>query len=387
MRKLLVILLVFLPPSVLFGQDTKSISIGHRDSLYSKILKEQRDLLVYLPAGYDARKRYPVAYLLDGEVHFHFFTGIVQHLSGSYVIPEMIVIGIANTARTRDLTPTHDALHFDKANGGGEAFTAFIAQELVPFVNSRYAAAPYRLLVGHSLGGLLVVNTLLHHPSLFHSFVAIDPSLWWDGMKLVHPSAVAWEKAGTKKSLFLAIANSMPAGMTDTAQAKRDTTPATIGIRSVFLMEDRLKKAAPKDLRWRSQYYPTEFHGSVPLVAAYDGLKFLFDFYRRPSFQRLTDSTIAILGDHYKRVSEKMGYAILPPESDLAGLAWRSAVLEKEYTRAWTFLQLYQKLYPDSPAMYDSFGQYYETRGEAEKAKCFYKKAEALREKAKTKAS
>jgi uncharacterized protein len=382
--KLLLTLLLFLTLSSVFAQENNEISIGRKDSLYSKVLKERRNLLIYLPPAYNVQKKYPVVYLLDGGEHFHFFTGIVHHLSSSYVIPEMIVVGIASTNRNRDFTPSHDSLNFDKSNGGGEAFTTFLEKELIPYVASRYSVAPYRILVGHSLGGLLVVNTILNHTSLFTSYVALDPSLWWDRMKLVHASSAALSKNGfSNKTLFMAIANSMPAGMNETAQAKNDTTTATLGIRSTFLFEDRLKQSVSKELRWVSKYYPNEFHGSVPLTGSYDALKFLFDFYRRPSFQTLTDSTAIILEAHYKKISEKIGYTILPPESDLAGLVWRSAVLEKAFERALAFLQLYRKLYPDSPGVYGSMGQYYEAKGEAEKAQTFYKKAEVLREKSK----
>ena len=76
-----------------------------------------------------------------------------------------------------------------------------------------------------------------------------------------------------------------------------------------------------------------------------------------------------------------MGYAILPPEADLAGLAWRSGTMEKNFERALTFLQLYERLYPNSPGVYESWSQYYEAKGDEQKAKSFYEKAEALRKK------
>ncbi len=321
-------------------------------------------------------------YLLDGESHFQFFTGIVKHLSSNFVIPEMIVVGIVNTNRNRDLTPTHDPSNFDPSNGGGEIFTAFLQKELVPYIDAHYATAPYRLLVGHSLGGLLVVNTLLKHPGLFTAYAAVDPSLWWDKMQLLSESAGLLSRRQLNgKTLFLAFSNSLPAGMTDTAQAKKDTTTSTIGFRAPFLFESRLLQTTNKSLRWQSKYYPNEFHGSIPLIGSYDALKFIFDFYRRPSFQVLTDSTAFVLVGHYQKVSEKMGYTILPPEADLAGLAWRSAAMEKNFERALTFLQLYERLYPNSPGVYDSWAQYYKAQGDEGKAKSYFEKAEAVRRK------
>ena len=146
----------------------------------------------------------------------------IRHLSSSYGIPEMIVVGIINTNRNRDLTPTHDASIFETSNVGGEWFSSFLEKELLPYINAHYTTAPYRLLIGYSLGGLLVVNTLLKYAYLFNSYVAIDPSLWWDNRQLLNQSADMLSHKQLKgKTLYLAIANSLPAGMSDTAQAKK----------------------------------------------------------------------------------------------------------------------------------------------------------------------
>ena len=367
-----------------YGQADGKITIGKKDSLFSKTLNEERQLLVYLPETYSPSHRYPVVYLLDGESLFHFYTGIISHLSDSYVIPEMIVVGIANTDRTRDLTPTTDTTSNSKPNGGGEAFTAFIEKELIPYIEGHYQTAPYRMLVGHSLGGLLAVNTFLKHTSLFNSFVTLDPSLWWDYSKLNSQSEkILKEKDFDDKSLFLAIANSMPLEMKDTIQVKRDTTNTTIGMRSVFQFRDNLSKTKEKGLRWNYKYYPSESHGSVPLISSYDAMKFIFDFYKRPSFQKMTDSTAIILENHYKMVSKRMKYTILPPESDISGLAWRSRVLEKNFDRAYVFLQMHIRLYPENSNAYNEMGQYFEEKGDKEKAKEYFVKAKALEDKKK----
>ncbi len=80
-------------------------------------------------------------------------------------------------------------------------------------------------------------------------------------------------------------------------------------------------------------------------------------------------------------VSERMGYKVLPSEDDLAGLAWRSRVMENNFDRAFTFLKLYINLYPQSPIAYDNMGQFYEAKGDTKNAKTFYEKAKLLRER------
>ena len=97
----------FLFPVVTFSQDTpEAITIGKKLKFYSEVLKEERLLFLYLPSGYDQlEESFPVLYLLDGDAHFHHTTGTVQFLAQNGRIPDMIIVAIQNTERTRDLTP------------------------------------------------------------------------------------------------------------------------------------------------------------------------------------------------------------------------------------------------------------------------------------------
>jgi predicted alpha/beta superfamily hydrolase len=99
----------------------------------------------------------------------------------------MIVIGITNTNRDRDLKPTIKNLkgNPNPDSGGGDNFMNFIEKELIPHIDSIYPTAPYRIFSGHSLGGLTVINTFLNNTQLFNAYIAIDPSLWWNNQALV----------------------------------------------------------------------------------------------------------------------------------------------------------------------------------------------------------
>ena len=174
------------------SQNDNKIVIGKIDSVYSKTLGEQRKIWVYTPdmTSGNSNQHWPVVYLLDGDGHFASVVGMIQQMSqvnGNNVYPEMIVVAIPNTDRTRDLTPTHIASdppmmdsNFSKTSGGGENFVAFIEKELMPHIDSVYPTAPYKVLIGHSFGGLTVMNVLTNHTKLFNAYIAIDPSMWYD---------------------------------------------------------------------------------------------------------------------------------------------------------------------------------------------------------------
>ena len=179
-----------LTPFSVQAQD--AIHIGTRHTLFSQLLNEERAYWVYEPerqAG-DSIRNLPVLYLLDGDVFFHSVVGFTRFFSSSKVssLPPCIVVAVLNTDRTRDFTPTCSAarrdgtIHSgDKPQGGGaEQFYRFLTEELRPEVEKRVLGGSSNILVGHSYAGLFTLEMLLRHPGSFDTFMAIDPSLWWD---------------------------------------------------------------------------------------------------------------------------------------------------------------------------------------------------------------
>ncbi len=365
-----------------------AVSIGRIDSLYSNLLKEQRKIWVYVPnegsqTAY-SQQRYPVLYLLDGPAHFHAVTGLLRHLVENSLCPEMIVVAIPNTDRSRDLTPTHSLggtdgkpQDFLKTTGGGEVFTSFLEKELIPYVEAHYPTAPHRMLVGHSFGGLFAINALINHPRLFNSYVAIDPSMWWDNRKLLsHADTVLAKAPFDKKTLFLSIANTMEKGM-DTARLVTDTTGNTEHIRSIFQFRKEVKANAANGLRFGWKYYAADDHGSVPLISEYDAFRFIFDYYK-PDIDYET-VTVDVLAHHFKTVSDRIGYALPPPEAVVNQVGY-SYMRQKKFDQAFSFFNLNVENYPKSQNVFDSMGDFYVAKGDTAKAIETYTKALTLGE-------
>jgi len=400
MRKLslfgLLIAIVFNAQS----QKDNKIVIGKIDSVYSKILGEQRKIWIYTPdmTSGNSNQHWPVVYLLDGDGHFASVVGMIQQMSqvnGNNVYPEMIVVAIPNTDRTRDLTPTHIASdppmmdsNFSKTTGGGENFVAFIEKELMPHVDSVYPTAPYRLLVGHSFGGLTVMNVLTNHTKLFNAYIAIDPSMWYDRQRFL----AATEKKLAEKNydgtrLYVGIANTMPDGMT-LAKLKKDTTADTRHIRSIFELDKFLKAHPQNGLKYASKYYADDNHGSVPFASEYDGLRFIFDYYRlNITGKDFADTSAALaikIENHYEMVSKEMGYKISPPESTVNFLGY-AAMNNKDYDKAAAFFKMNIENYQNSSNVYDSYADLLVAEKDTVNAIANYKKALALQDNAFTK--
>ncbi len=373
------------------GMAQNEVVIGKVDHLNSKILNEERTIWVHLPINYHPEKHYPVAYLLDASVQFYSTIGLINHFSYSNMntlCPEMIVVGILNTDRTRDLTPYKpdpvDPMmppQFIEGSGGGDNFLSFLEKELIPYVESKYSTAPYRLFIGHSFGGLTVLNTFLHHPKLFDAYIALDPTAnWVKGRILKEFEAAALDaKKFDRKVLYLGISN-IDIGKDLNETLSEDDFIAD-NLKSQLAIVEFLRKHPLGQLRFESKFYPDEMHTTVPLIASYDALRFIFDYYNpkltMEDFLNPKSPIAMSLENHYGEVSLRLGYEVLPEEGFVNMMGYQFLSLD-HLKKAEDLFLLNTKLYPNSANTYDSLGDCYIAAGENDKAIASFKKALTL---------
>ncbi|WP_202702601.1 alpha/beta hydrolase-fold protein [Flavobacterium sp. UGB4466] len=390
-KKILFFSLFVLSTSLAFAQNKNRIEIGTIDSISSKILNENRKIWIHLPKSARntglAKQKYPVVYLLDAEGHFSSVVGIIEEMSevnGNTNCPEMIIVGITNTNRNRDLTPTHSEVDppfvpqsLSDQSGGGEKFVEFLQKELIPYIDGKYPTAPFKTLIGHSFGGLTALNILANHTDLFHSYIAIDPSLWWDRQKfLADTKKKLANKNLSKVSLFMAAANTMDEGM-NIEKVRKDTTLLTKHIRSILDFNDFLENNKKSNLNYEYQYYSDDNHGSVPLIAIYDGLRFLFKFNQlKLSITEQFNFNKAVftkIEKHFQNVSKHLGYTVNVPENTINAYGYQS-LGKKDMELAGYLFRLNVANYPQSPNVYDSLGDFYEANGDKKNAIASYEK-------------
>lgn len=219
---------------------------------------ELRRINVWLPPEYAASPtvRLPVLYMPDGGMaeDFQHVAGLLQVSIGNGTMRPMILVGIENTQRRRDMTgPTTVAKDSTIARqvGGSAAFRAFFRDELMPEVARRYRTTNERAIVGESLAGLFVVETFMLEPRMFDAYFAFDPSIWWNDVQMVRESGTRLRArpAGTQS---LWIASSDEPGM----------------IVQVGQLVDTLRSVAPPGLTWHWEPMPTETHGTIYHPAA-----------------------------------------------------------------------------------------------------------------------
>jgi predicted alpha/beta superfamily hydrolase len=206
-------------------------------NFHSRFLSADRDLIVWLPPGYDKekRKRYPVLYLHDGQNLFDGATSYIpgqewrvdetaQMLVANGELKPLIIVGIYNAGNDRidEYTPTPDAQV--KQGGKADLYGRMLIEELKPFIDSQYRTqhGPEATgLGGSSLGGLVSLYLGLKYPQVFGRLAVVSPSVWWDNRVILRdvqavkhrPQTRIWLDIGTKEG--------------------RDVSEATMGARAL----------------------------------------------------------------------------------------------------------------------------------------------------------
>ena len=178
-------------------------------------LAELRRINVYTFPGHDTvtSSACGVLYMPDGGIgeDFPHVANAIDSLLRDRIIGPVVVVGIENTERRRDMTgPTTVASDSAIAPrvGGSAAFRAFIRDDLIPVVRSRYRCTGHSAIIGESLAGLFVVETFLTEPDLFDRYIALSPSLWWNRGELVQSVAGRLDALpGRERILYLASAD------------------------------------------------------------------------------------------------------------------------------------------------------------------------------------
>ncbi|MEN8164909.1 MAG: alpha/beta hydrolase-fold protein [Acidobacteriota bacterium] len=343
------------------------ILIGETIKMQSKVMGEERTILVSTPPGYDQGSQFfPVLYMTDGDAHLTHTRGTVDFLNRNGLMPQVIIVGVTNTDRTRDLTPTHAVITEEDGterdfptSGGASKFQDFFSEELFAYVEDHYRTMPFRIFSGHSFGGLFALDLYLTRPDLFQAVLAISPSLRWDDeLSLRQARSFFADRPEVKATLFVAMAD----------EEEGDPRPNRLD-----RFEKVLEGAEAEDFEWQVRRMPDETHGSVVLRAQYWGLRKAFEPWnlpRDPETGRFSGG-IDSLKAHFSGLSERYGFTVIPPELQVNAIGYQTLGSDA-INGAIKIFRYNAELYPDSANVYDSLAEALETAEDAEEALANY---------------
>jgi predicted alpha/beta superfamily hydrolase len=360
---------LFITTSSVQGQAPAPASSVTKLTLKSQVLGEERTVLVRTPAGYETGKeRYPVLYMTDGNAQMPHTASTVEFLARNGRMSELIVVAITNTDRTRDLTPTRvrieDGAQYP-TSGGADNFLKFIETELIPEIEKRYRVHPYRILAGHSFGGLFAIHAMLSRPELFKSYIAVSPSLQWDNELLIKRATEFFkDKKDWNATLFVSLGNE----------------PGAIGD-SFAAFRRLLNNTKINGFEWQAEQMEDEDHGSVVLRSHYIALRKIYSGWQMPRDPETGFFTADLKSsdEHYKKLSERFGYTISAPENLVNQLGYQSLFAGKNDEAIAIFKSNVER-YPNSANVYDSLAEAYEKSERIDLAAPLYEKAQTLGE-------
>ena len=370
MRAVSTFLIVCLASVASIGQNLAP-PVPERFTIHSNVLNEDRAILVRMPPAAQGKKdKYPVLYLADGDGHINEVGAIIDFLASQNRCTPLIVVGIPNTDRTRDLTPSHSdqknpqgvVIQAEPTSGGGDKFLEFIQTELFPEIEKRYPTQPYRIFAGHSLGGLLAIHALIAHPDMFNAYIAVSPSLQWDNQHTLHQAQAFFARQKEfNKTLFFSLGN-------------EGATPNPMGD-GFEQLQKLFTTSTPRGFIVRSARYPDEDHGSTTFLAHYAGLRTVFDGWVMPRDPKdgLPVGGLKGVEQHYRELSERFGF---PVSSEAAINQTGYALLgQKKIEDALAAFRRNVELYPGSANVYDSLADGLEAAGKADLARQNVQKA------------
>ena len=345
--------IILLACSVLFGAQPETLAVGESFTLDSKIMGEMRTVLVHLPQGYNrVNSRYPVFYLTDGDAQIHHTSGTIEFLARNNRMPQMIVVGVTNTQRTRDLTPTVSGDLGE--TGGADRFLKFFTDELFPVIDAQYRTQPFRVFSGHSFGGLFSLNAFLKQPDAFNAYISVSPSLWWDDeVMLKRAKEFFANQKELNRTLIITLGD----------EGERMEKPFKE-------FKKFLNKQKVKGFSWDMVQLLDEDHGSTVLRSQYSGLKKIFEDWQIPSGSNDLKDLVA----HYQNLSDKMGYEINVPEAFVNRLGYTS-MGNADIKKAIEIFSWNVKAYPNSANVFDSLGEAFEKSERYTEAHANYEKA------------
>jgi hypothetical protein len=267
-------------------------------------LGEDRLLYVCLPRDYEAGSAsYPVLYVFYGDQIRGYFAEavhVVGRLSGEGSIPRMIVVGVVNVDRYRDLSPVERP----GRPSGIDAFSRFFEEELVPYVDSKYRTKGYRVLMGPQAGAEFGLYVLARRQGLFSAFIIENPFHTEATHDTLIPMLDEIMDAGLQSFTFLQITSADRAGYND----------MTSQLEYVRGLEEKLTEKKPHNLKLVAHY----IEGSedfLPPLRLKEGLRELFREYRFPDGRKV--SGLMDITAHYSALSKQFGFEVDVPEMTL----------------------------------------------------------------------
>lgn len=319
MKNLLLVVLLCFGSARLEAQIKPSSNhVGINYSIASETLKEERQIQVFVPDGYEkAATDFPVLYLLDGQRLFPFGVSLLQSFTQFQQTPGFIVVGITNKYPDR----------FGHFSAKENKFLSFLEKEVVPFIDDNFKTSKERLLFGWEYGGSFTMQVLIEKPHLFDAYIAASPYPIIE--KLSSLTEAVSQNSHVNKTLYYSVSPN-----------------ETQVIKGTEKLAQMLTKKAPKTFQWTYKIFENEEHRSTPYSTLYWGMKAYYEYYPELQFNTLLEFQNAGGLDHvyayYRKRALKYGFSEKLSDWTMFSLS-RTAIRANDYKTFDNLVSVFEK--------------------------------------------
>jgi predicted alpha/beta superfamily hydrolase/TolA-binding protein len=344
-------------------EDGDDIVIGKYRVMHSDILDEDRLLFIHLPRYYEETQlSYPVLYLLYADIYNYYLdaASITEKLGVTGEIPPVIIVGVANTNRYRDLLPVKT--RYRSEGGGADNFLKFIEEELIPHIDKNYRTKNFRILAGPQTAAIFSLYSLISNPTLFNAVLSENPFMDPVNAEFLFPRVESFFKKTSFLKNFLYI------------KCEKNERPKDLEY--VERLSELLESKKPEGFHFELEIREPSGYFITPLPFR-EGLRALFSGHKLP--ENFKTNTVKDIIDYYEKLSEEYGFAVDPP-SHMLTFEGDKLNQQRKTQEAIKVFEYQLSLYPKSLNALWQLGETYRGMGNFERAKEYYRKFLEIRD-------
>ncbi|WP_431125084.1 alpha/beta hydrolase [Flagellimonas flava] len=329
-------------------------------------LQERRDVSYYFPENYSEDQKYPLIVVLDAEYLFDLVVANAKFYSEHQRMPETIIVGVHQAEgdiRWEDCD-------FEQTTGlpteKGAKFYEFLGTELIPYLETSYNIAPFKMFVGYDITANFGNYFLFKDRSLFNSYLSISPVLATE-MESRVPSRLS----DLNQQIFYNVV--LEKEKTEDRQR-------------ILQMNNAIKSIDKESLHYFFDEYNNADHVSIAAYGISKAFDNVFKIFRpispkeyKTEILTSDEPVFKYLEDRYNMIENLLGFRKPVELNDI--MAIYAACLKKDdFESLKPLSEICKKQYPDTMMGFYFEGEYYEELGEPKKAFKTFEKAFQMEE-------
>ncbi len=317
-------------------------------------LQARRDVSYYFPEDYSDDKKYPLIVVLDADYLFDLVVSNAKFFSKYHRMPESIIVGV----HQEENELRWDDCDFEQTTGlpteKGKLFYEFLGTELIPYLETSYNVAPFKMFIGYDITANFGNYFLFNDKSLFNSYLIISPVLATE-MESRVPSRLS----ALNQEIFY-----------DLVLEKSKTEDRN----RILQMNNAIGSIQKETLHYFFDEYQEPDHISIAAYGISKAFDNVFKLFRpispkeyKEEILTSNDPVIKYLEDKYERIENLLGFEKEIELNDIMAI-YAGSLKKDDFESIKSLSDICKSQFPKTMLGFYMEGEYLELAGEPKKA-------------------